>query len=719
MATFRPLQPAPMDEEQTHQPQGRPLLTQKPKRTVTLGACVACRKRKSKVHEPERSVEQTNNQQCDGLRPMCTCCAQKETECVYELGPNEKPSQAMKRKNEEMQGELSNLRQLYDFLRLRPEHEALEILRRIRARSPDTIPSRRIQELAELVRHGELFQPPYSPLTRHHLTLPPLRLALDSPSSDSNHLLLPSMLSFSPEEPSSQRRRHASDADVSARSDSQSTLPLRTSIGAILRSTDVMEEPSDCRLAAARSWTKVTDDSHFLAGLLSAWHTWEYIYYHFFDWDIFLDDLSNNRTDFCSELLVNALLATASFQSPLVKDRSKPFSENAMTRFYREARRLWELEEGQDSLPRLQAALCLFMVLGKHGRDKVGHTFLLEACRIARSLGLFRLAPSASQKPPHVCREKWEKARAVSAWALFNFQSTMSFTYSFPPILQSQPPVAVPYDDTPAKEALFRSECARNVIILDCSKALLEPYEPTTNLSPKPEQIEVLYLRLKAWYDTRPHGLLPEIFPSPENFLIAMQHHVSVVRLFQPFISNASSVERLASYRDHARSLTSTAIKELRKLIILHDRRHGWASAIPFVLHPIVVTSYGSLEEVALQDQSQLLREPSEAYQGLLTCLQAMITLSSYVFYAQPLFRLLTQTCQTLQIPLPADIVSRLNYYQSKEWTKNAANVVSSQYIADIRKTATDVNARMDAIISRWDALAISKEGEKASETDS
>jgi hypothetical protein len=61
---------------------------------------------------------------------VCTCCSQKDTECIYELGPNEKPSQAMKRKNEEMQGELSNLRQLYDFLRLRPEYEAIEVLKR-------------------------------------------------------------------------------------------------------------------------------------------------------------------------------------------------------------------------------------------------------------------------------------------------------------------------------------------------------------------------------------------------------------------------------------------------------------------------------------------------------------------------------------------------------------------------------------------------------------
>lgn len=206
MSNFRALQPAPMDQEPTPQPQTRPVLTSKPKRTVTLGACVACRKRKSK---------------CDGSRPVCTCCAQKDTECVYELGPNEKPSQAMKRKNEEMQGELSNLRQLYDFLRLRPEREAMEVLKRIRSNSPDVAPSQRLQELADFVRHGDLLiqqpvhTPPMSKYERepvHSVTLPPLRQALDSPAaSESYNLPYPGITSMGYDGPATQRRRHTQD----------------------------------------------------------------------------------------------------------------------------------------------------------------------------------------------------------------------------------------------------------------------------------------------------------------------------------------------------------------------------------------------------------------------------------------------------------------------------------------------------------------------------
>jgi hypothetical protein len=246
------------------------------------------------------------------------------------------------------------------------------------------------------------------------------------------------------------------------------------------------------------------------------------------------------------------------------------------------------------------------------------------------------------------------------------------------------------------------------MIILDCSRALVDPEEPVSDIPPKPEHIEALYLRLKDWYEGRPPGLIPANYPTPENLLTAMQYHVSIVRLFQPFVDGNCSLRRIATYRDRAVSLTNLAIKELRQLLFLQDMRLGWANAIPLVLHPIVVTSFGSLEEIVLKDEKKFEQSPNEPYQGLLTCLRALSIVGSYVFYAQPLFRLLTQTCQTLHIALPTEIIARLNDYQSEEWTKNAASVVSSQYIADIRKTATDVeNARMDAIISRWDSLSI------------
>jgi hypothetical protein len=241
---FRIIQPAHI-EEQPPQPPGRPL-THKPKRTVTLGACVACKlfnpsyctlqfltneyrpqaEIKSIITPAYSTIQVANLMQCDGSRPICMCCTQKDTECVYELGPNEKPSQAMKRKNEEMQGELSNLRQLYDFIRLRPEHEAQEILRRIRANPTASASIQGIQELNESVKHEELLTqlpslfdlPPklHSENAQHPLTLPPLRIALDHANSNGIHFDFWNN-SLGPEGPTSQRRRHMTDMDVSDR----------------------------------------------------------------------------------------------------------------------------------------------------------------------------------------------------------------------------------------------------------------------------------------------------------------------------------------------------------------------------------------------------------------------------------------------------------------------------------------------------------------------
>jgi hypothetical protein len=67
--------------------------------------------------------------------------------------------------------------------------------------------------------------------------------------------------------------------------------------------------------------------------------------------------------------------------------------------------------------------LVLDLVLGKHGRDKTGHIFLEEACRIGQELGLFNSKMwHASQKPSSVPQETWDRIRAVTAWSLFNFQ---------------------------------------------------------------------------------------------------------------------------------------------------------------------------------------------------------------------------------------------------------------------------------------------------------
>lgn len=188
-----------------------------------------------------------------------------------------------------------------------------------------------------------------------------------------------------------------------------------------------------------------------------------------------------------------------------------------------------------------------------------------------------------------------------------------------------------------------------------------------------------------------------------------MIYHVDIINLFQPLQNGGASPSSENDLCvDRARSVIYASLREIRRYLTLQETRHGWNDAITLVLHAITVASYGSLDEISLIRTTSTAIENIEPYQGLLTCLRALGTLSSYSYYAQPLFRLLTQKCQALDIKLPIEVQGILDYYTSEEWTKNAATLVSSQYIADMRQIDVDTeNARMDAIISSWEGLQL------------
>lgn len=71
---------------------------------------------------------------------------------------------------------------------------------------------------------------------------------------------------------------------------------------------DLAAEP---RLGYVSNWTQVSEDQGFLAHLFTIWTEREYVYYHFLDREALLADMSCDRNDFCSELLVNTVLVSA------------------------------------------------------------------------------------------------------------------------------------------------------------------------------------------------------------------------------------------------------------------------------------------------------------------------------------------------------------------------------------------------------------------------
>jgi len=87
-----------------------------PRRKLAV-ACDACRQRKQK---------------CDGLRPICTPCKTRKTDCSYETQPDETRYSALKRRTENLEKESQAYKELLTNLRVRPEGEAQNLLQRIR-----------------------------------------------------------------------------------------------------------------------------------------------------------------------------------------------------------------------------------------------------------------------------------------------------------------------------------------------------------------------------------------------------------------------------------------------------------------------------------------------------------------------------------------------------------------------------------------------------------
>ncbi len=74
---------------------------------------------------------------------------------------------------------------------------------------------------------------------------------------------------------------------------------------------------ADDRLESIRvsTWTSVISDNQLFANLLNAYFMYAYQAFPAFNKDLFLDDMVTGQTQFCSRLLVNAVLAHACVSS--------------------------------------------------------------------------------------------------------------------------------------------------------------------------------------------------------------------------------------------------------------------------------------------------------------------------------------------------------------------------------------------------------------------
>ncbi len=179
------------------------------------------------------------------------------------------------------------------------------------------------------------------------------------------------------------------------------------------------EETRPTQLNHSEDWTTVTSDKSLIECLLKLYFVWVHPFYCFFSEKMFLDDFANNRTEHCSSLLVNAILATACHYSDRPDARLVPHDhDTAGDHFFAEAQQLLN-ERNEANLTIVQALALMGLREASAGRPNSGFQYSGRCMRMLVELGLhLSIGPEGSELDPRDL-----EARKITFWACFNYDT--------------------------------------------------------------------------------------------------------------------------------------------------------------------------------------------------------------------------------------------------------------------------------------------------------
>ena len=176
---------------------------------------------------------------------------------------------------------------------------------------------------------------------------------------------------------------------------------------------DGERSPTDSQISGV--WTKVTRDTAFVEHLMNLYFCWAHPGFLTFSKELFLDDMANCQSRYCSPLLVNALLAFACAYSDRPGAREDPCDpKTAGDHFFAEAKQLLN-ENDSSKLTTVQALAIMGVREASCGRDSSGFQYVGRCIRMLIELGLHLSFASASDKISPTELE----ARKITFWGCF------------------------------------------------------------------------------------------------------------------------------------------------------------------------------------------------------------------------------------------------------------------------------------------------------------
>ncbi|KAE8837915.1 hypothetical protein PTNB73_04077 [Pyrenophora teres f. teres] len=648
---------------------------------VGAGACEACRGRITK---------------CSLERPQCSQCRERQTPCNYLILPPARPDMSKRGQQRSSSQSVADhgLEQIFALLRSQPFHVAQQIL----------IHVHRGTDVHSIVRHVE-----YGSLRLQLMLVPDTTFQFTSP-----YLADMMPLFDSTDNPYLSSRLYQA---LSAEASHQGTEIVEQTQHAIYRvpypGARIYDPRISPQLLKPSKWTSVSSDDVFLTRLLEAYLLYEYPLWPCFHKDHFLDDMTSGRTEYCSPLLVNAILTAACHGMGTLQDRAEFW--NPKTYSYiclAETRRLWKQEQelGVLSLPSVQAATILGRIYFANGMDSMGWRTWSDAVAIANKLDLFYMEPDFS--------EKERASRTITAWGIFSQQSFSCFYLMKPPLSRTPPQDGLPnYEQAQAffGEIWVKYPLVEHLIPIHLGKTFLALIrlryimnEITGKALPEKDGHAEIDLQeacrynsmLMQWYRELPEPLQPRNIAMPTHLLLHMQFHNLITMTFQPFLKheksfNASNTidafQKQAGFSPTKLFIASKA--SLQTLLHMFYHRHGFEAYYIFLLQILVQLGFDAVERLRTPEAQQkhfpVVMKATRA--TLILCAKGLRDQGRNFYLSELIFRLLRDEMNPVDAKLLKDWARIKNEEEREELMMEH---VQSDYPVNVEAITSDPSER-------------------------
>ncbi|KAK5996294.1 Nitrogen assimilation transcription factor nit-4-like protein [Cladobotryum mycophilum] len=577
---WRPLQPTSLTQDDlTSERLKRP--SRIVKRTLTIAACESCRRRKAK---------------CDGTRPRCAACVRRDQECRYLTKPSESHTLAVKRELNDLKGKHQSakdsharLEHVFHLIKTLPDADAAAIVKRIRAGAD-------LDSIVRNISDGDLLlQLRLIPETKYRYEFPWKKQIPASLQRQDNpylqHLIYDSSSAYIPR------------ATIGS---SKSEIPSSHYFTPLAAAKIV-----DPRLDSVKpsQWTTVCDDDIMMKDMLHNFFLYEYSWITNFHKDDFLEDMASGRTEFCSSLLVNVLLAFASHCHLTLPYRAEFWNPQGLGyKFFAEAKRLWELEAySTKSLPTVQAATLFHLQYVLFGLDELAYTYITQAIDMSQQLHLFDKSLEGESF-------RFKRSRAITVcFVAYHFKQAPPFSF--------QPRVVLPDPDEdgswygeiwlkyPLDSSVYpmqHPQCfkARMDFSLILNRMAATLYgsvqsKPAASLS---EHISGFALEMNHWYQTLPEPMLPINIVFPAQSRLHTHYLQMVMELQDIMVANQIPIIAISPANDAA-STSAVAMDCFETLLRISYLRHSFENSNVLgteFLHTLAFSSLNKLKNTSL-----------------------------------------------------------------------------------------------------------------------